>query len=237
MRGGWSPFPARAGAGGGGWRRGAARSGEGETPRRIMDVERLQEALKGGAGARRGGGGWGERCPHAEGETGAGGFSLTAATLSRRGRERRSLRAAGPLCRGRGSGSPCCGEGGGGGGCSSRGREGRWGVPMSPLPRPSPRACCGLREGEQGSDPAGSPPPPPPPPGPGLPSPRRPDAPPSACRPLLGPRPSSLFFPPPPRPRFCAGSLCWVPPGETRLFLCCSRSKEVANQLLLLRCL
>lgn len=59
---------------GGGWRRGAARSG-GETPRRIMDVERLQEALKGGAGACRGERGVGEPCPHAEGETGVeGGF-------------------------------------------------------------------------------------------------------------------------------------------------------------------
>lgn len=77
-----------------------------------MDVERLQEALKGGAGACRGeaGGGrigWRKRCPHAE-EGGGQGVFLAAETLLA-GRERPWLRAAAALRRGRGSASPRCG--------------------------------------------------------------------------------------------------------------------------------
>lgn len=95
-----------------------------------------------------------------------------------------------------------------------------------PRVRAAPRACPGLREGERQravSDPAGSPPPA----GPGSRGRERPAWPPPA-RPHL----SFSSLPVPRR----ASLPCWAQPEEISLFLSCSCSKEVTNQLLPLRC-
>lgn len=107
--------------------------------------------------------------------------------------------------------------------------------PSSALPWYSPRACSGLREGEQRRE-VGDPH--------WLPPSCRPGAPLGCCP--LGPckpacLPSLALAPtcssPASPAHFCASLPCWMQPEDTSLLLCCSCSEEVANQLLLVRCM